>query len=117
MSNLKARQQLINQLAYALNVQILVEKKQITDPEPLASRTQKQLLIQAAEKAIDEFERMSLISHINNLTRDHKYLYGVGQALIAAFVYSLVLALVAWVVRENGVDLLHALTPPGAAGR
>ncbi len=100
---------MVKQLSYALAVQTLAEQKAISSPEPFITTKHRETTNQASEHLVSEFERASLIDEVRRLTDGHGYLYGVGQGIVAAFCYSVVLVLVALILKFFGIDVITML--------
>ncbi len=75
----------------------------------MITQKQKDAIAQAAERAVEEFERTSLISEVQHITDGHGFWFGVWQGLVAAFFYSVALVIIALIIKQNGIDIIHAL--------
>jgi hypothetical protein len=104
------RGEIVDQITYAINVQLLVESKTVGNPEAFFKPNQTQISRITAERQMDGFEAEMMANKLTELVKGASWLYGFGQALAGAFAYSLLLIVVALIVKHFGIDLLHALT-------
>ena len=100
---------MVKQLSYALAVQTLAEQKAISAPDALITAKHRETTDQAAEQIIGKFERASLVDEVRRLTDSHGYWYGVGQGIVGAFCYSVILVLTALILKLFGVDIITML--------